>query len=156
MIIGIDPGLTGALVALDDRYEIVSTLTMPTMKLGTKNRINGAALAGWIRGLGKVRHAYLELVNAMPGEGKRPMGASSAFSFGHSAGAAECALQILGIPYTLISPSVWKKRAGLIGTEKDAARSRAIQLYPSLRELDSKTKGQAIADAILIARHGEQ
>lgn len=47
-----------------------------------------------------------------------------------------------------------KKSAGLIGSDKDAARSRAIQLYPELRALDAKAKGRAIADALLIARFG--
>lgn len=63
-------------------------------------------------------------------------------------------LQGLFIPYSLVTPQAWKKTAGLIGSDKDAARSRAIQLYPSLRILDQKAKGQAVADALLIARHG--
>lgn len=58
--------------------------------------------------------------------------------------------------HTLLTPVAWKKGAGLIGTDKDAARSRAIQLYPALRALDTKARGQALADAILIARHGSQ
>ena len=85
----------------------------------------------------------------MPGQG-----VSSTFTFGHSAGVVEGVVAGAGIPLTLISPQSWKKHAGLIGKDKDAARSRAIQLFPSLRILDLKGKGQAIADALLISRLG--
>ncbi|WP_256670200.1 hypothetical protein [Pseudomonas sp. L-22-4S-12] len=130
-------------------------LHMPTMKQGTKNRVNGAALAAFLREQ-PVSHAFLEQVGAMPGGGERKMGAASAFSFGHGAGVVEGLLQGLGIPYTLVPPQTWKKRAGLQGQDKDAARTRAIQLYPGIRDLDLKGKGQALADAMLIARYGEQ
>jgi len=56
------------------------------------------------------------------------------------------------IPHTMVTPQAWKKAAGLIGTDKDAARARAIQLWPKWRELDKKGKGQALADAALIAK----
>lgn len=149
MIVGIDPGCSGALVVLGNAGEVLGMLNMPTLKVGTKSRVNGAAVAAWLREQGAVRHAYLEQVGAMPGQG-----VSSMFTFGHAAGVVEGVLQGLGIPYSLVTPQAWKKRAGLVGTDKDAARSRAIQLYPDLRVLDSKAKGQAVADAILIARHG--
>jgi crossover junction endodeoxyribonuclease RuvC len=54
----------------------------------------------------------------------------------------------------MVTPQKWKKAAGLIGTDKDAARTRAIQLWPNWRDLDKKGKGQALADAALIARYG--
>lgn len=149
MIIGIDPGVSGALAAMSLAGEVLETLNTPCVKVGSKSRVNGAAVAAWLRGLGTIEHAYLEQVGAMPGQG-----VSSMFTFGHSAGVLEGILQGMGIAYTLVTPQAWKKRAGLVGTDKDAARSRAIQLYPDLRILDLKGKGQAVADAILIARHG--
>ncbi len=153
MIVGIDPGLSGCVVMLDAELQYQCHLHMPTMKVGTKNRVNGAALAAFLRAQ-PLRHAYLELVGAMPGGGERKMGAASAFSFGHGAGVVEGLLQGVGIPYTLVPPATWKKRAGLQGTDKDAARTRAIQLHPGIRDLDLKGKGQALADALLIARFG--
>ncbi len=75
-------------------------------------------------------------------------GTASMFTFGHATGVAEGSSEGLNIPYTLVTPQAWKKSAGLIGSDKDAARSRAIQLYPELRALDAKAKGQAIADAL--------
>lgn len=151
MILGIDPGCTGAIVVMTDGGNYVAHLNMPTVKVGTKSRVNGAAVAAFIREtIGEFNaHAYLEQVGAMPGQG-----VSSMFTFGHAAGVVEGILQGMAIPYTLVTPQAWKKRAGLVGTDKDAARSRAIQLYPDLRILDLKGKGQAVADAILIARHG--
>lgn len=154
MIIGIDPGCSGALVAMEEGGEIVCHLPMPTIKVGSKNRVNGAAVAAFLVDMGAGRdgvklHCYLEAVGAMPGQGTAAM-----FSFGHSAGLVEGVVTGLGIPLTLVTPQAWKKSAGLIGADKDAARSRAIQLYPGLRALDQKAKGQAVADALLIARHG--
>ncbi|MCM7802345.1 crossover junction endodeoxyribonuclease RuvC [Enterobacter kobei] len=147
-ILGIDPGCSGALVLVTEQGGYIDHLPMPTIKVGTKSRVNGAAVAAWLRQYG-ITHAYLEQVGAMPGQGTASM-----FTFGHAAGVAEGILQGLNIPYTLVTPQAWKKSAGLIGSDKDAARSRAIQLYPELRALDAKAKGQAIADALLIARHG--
>lgn len=148
VIIGIDPGCSGALVAVDETGEYVAHLNMPTIKVGSKARVNGAQLAAWLQSW-SISHAYLEQVGAMPGQGTASM-----FTFGHAAGIAEGILQGAHTPYTLVTPQAWKKAAGLIGSDKDAARSRAIQLYPALRALDAKAKGQAIADALLIARHG--
>lgn len=147
-ILGIDPGFSGALVLVTEQGGYIDHLPMPTIKVGTKSRVNGAAVAAWVRQYG-ITHAYLEQVGAMPGQGTASM-----FTFGHAAGVAEGILQGLNIPYTLVTPQAWKKSAGLIGSDKDAARSRAIQLYPELRALDAKAKGQAIADALLIARFG--
>ncbi|EJH0532070.1 crossover junction endodeoxyribonuclease RuvC [Salmonella enterica] len=147
-VLGIDPGCSGSLVLITEQGHYIDHLAMPTIKVGTKSRVNGAAVAAWVRQYG-ITHAYLEQVGAMPGQGTASM-----FTFGHAAGVAEGILQGLNIPYTLVTPQAWKKSAGLIGIDKDAARSRAIQLYPELRALDAKAKGQAIADALLIARHG--
>ena len=147
-VLGIDPGCSGSLVLITEQGHYIDHLAMPTIKVGTKSRVNGAAVAAWIRQYG-ITHAYLEQVGAMPGQGTASM-----FTFGHAAGVAEGILQGLNIPYTLVTPQAWKKSAGLIGSDKDASRSRAIQLYPELRALDAKAKGQAIADALLIARFG--
>lgn len=148
VVLGIDPGCSGALVLVTEQGGYIDHLPMPTIKVGTKSRVNGAAVSAWLRQYG-ITHAYLEQVGAMPGQGTASM-----FTFGHAAGVAEGILQGLNIPYTLVTPQAWKKSAGLIGSDKDAARSRAIQLYPELRALDAKAKGQAIADALLIARFG--
>lgn len=145
--LGIDPGASGAIVIMDGE-KIIEWAAMPTMKVGSATRVNAPALAAMLRGYEKL-DAYVEQVGAMPGQGTASM-----FSFGHSAGVVAGVLGALEITVTLVTPQAWKKRAGLIGQDKDAARSRAIQLWPHWRALDAKGKGQALADAALIAKFG--
>lgn len=146
-IIGIDPGCSGAIVALSDALEPIEWMRMPTYQVGKSSRVNAAALARFIEPLG-VTHAYIESVHAMPGQG-----VSSMFTFGHAAGVAEGVVGALGVPLTMVTPQRWKKAAGLIGTDKDAARARAIQLWPRWDALGKKGEGQALADAALLARY---
>lgn len=148
MILGIDPGCSGALVILDEKGYVIDHLRTPIIKDGKQTKVNGAAIARFLSGY-DITHAYIEKVHAMPQQG-----VSSTFTFGHSAGLVEGIIQGLNIPYTMITPQAWKKSNNLIGTDKDAARSRAIQLHPYLDCLDKKGEGQAVADAILIAQHG--
>jgi crossover junction endodeoxyribonuclease RuvC len=86
----------------------------------------------------------------MPGQG-----VASMFSFGHSAGVIQGVLGAFEIPVVMVTPQSWKKRAGIIGQDKDASRSKAIQMWPKWRELDKKGVGQAYADAAFIALYGE-
>jgi crossover junction endodeoxyribonuclease RuvC len=146
-VVGIDPGASGAIVVLENDTPI-EWMLMPTVKVGSASRVNASALADFIRGA-EVDHVYVELVGAMPGQG-----VSSMFNFGHSTGTVMGVLGALEVPHTLVTPQAWKKAAGLIGKDKDAARARAIQLWPTWRELDAKGKGQAFADAALIGRYG--
>jgi crossover junction endodeoxyribonuclease RuvC len=148
-VIGIDVGATGAIVLLEDGQPI-EWMAMPTTKIGSATRVNAAALTDFIASC-CCTHVYVEQVHAMPGNGSASM-----FNFGHSCGTVMGVLGAMGLPHTMITPQAWKKTAGLIGTDKDAARARAIQLWPKWRELDKKGKGQALADAALIAKHGEQ
>jgi crossover junction endodeoxyribonuclease RuvC len=149
--IGIDPGLSGAIVVLQDDTPI-EWMAMPTMKIGSANRVNASAFAAFIRthlyGDEKIV-AYVELVASMPKQG-----VASMFSFGHSAGVIQGVLGAFEIPVTMVTPAMWKKRSGLIGMDKDASRVKAIQMWPHWRDLDKKGKGQALADAALIAKYG--
>jgi crossover junction endodeoxyribonuclease RuvC len=86
----------------------------------------------------------------MPGNG-----VASMFSFGHSAGVIQGVLGAFKIPVIMVTPQTWKKRAGLLGQNKDASRTKAIQMWPSWRDLDKKGAGQAYADAAFIALYGE-
>ena len=113
--IGIDPGLSGAIVVLFYGTP-VSTMKMPTMKMGSANRVNASALAAFIKGEMREKHklhAYVELVSSMPGQG-----VASMFSFGHSAGVIQGVLGAFEIPVTMVTPSEWKKLAGLTGQDK--------------------------------------
>lgn len=146
-LIGVDPGASGAIVMLEDGVPI-EWMSMPTMKVGSATRVNASALAAFLFD-SHAEHVYVEQVGAMPGQG-----VASMFNFGHNCGTVMGVLGAMSIPHTLVTPQAWKKAAGLIGTDKDAARARAIQLWPDWRELDKKGAGQALADAALIARYG--
>ena len=150
MLIGIDPGCSGALVALHDGEPVEWSL-MPSVKVGSATRVNAAALSRWLEDRCAFGHVavIVEQVAARPGQG-----VSSMFNFGHATGTVMGVIGSLALPCSLVTPRAWKKRAGLIGQDKDAARSRAIQLWPQWRALDLKGKGQALADAALIARYG--
>ena len=143
-VIGIDPGATGAIVLLEDGVPIEWT-EMPVMTVGKTTRVNASAVADFIRNTGTA-HVFVEAVHSMPKQG-----VASSFNFGHNVGTIMGVLGAMGIPHTLVTPQAWKKAAGLIGTDKDAARVRAIQLWPRWTELSKKAKGQALADAALIA-----
>ena len=147
-ILGIDPGQSGAFVVLFNDEPIEWGL-MPTIKIGSATRINSSSLASLFISL-QIDEAVIELVHSMPKQG-----VSSSFSFGHALGSVMGILGALEIPHTMVTPQKWKKAAGLIGTDKEAARARAIQLWPQWRALDTKGKGQALADAALIARFGK-
>lgn len=149
--IGIDPGIKGAVVMLEDDTPVEWAL-MPTMKIGSQNRVNAVALAALLRVYGhsyRQVHAYVELVGARPGQG-----VTSMYSFGHSCGVIAGVLGAFEIPVTYVTPQMWKMRSHLTNKDKDASRSLAIQMWPHWRELDKKGQGQALADAALIARYG--
>jgi crossover junction endodeoxyribonuclease RuvC len=150
--IGIDPGLSGAIVIFENGSP-TQWHRMPTMKIGAANRVNPYALASIIRPsiyADIETIAYVEQVGSMPGQG-----VASMFSFGHAAGVIQGVLGAFRIPVRMVTPQAWKKRAGLTGKNKDASRTLAIQMWPDWRELDKKGAGQAYADAAFIALYGE-
>jgi crossover junction endodeoxyribonuclease RuvC len=94
--------------------------------------------------------AALEKVGARPGDG-----GTSAFRFGDSYGQARAVLQVMGVPYLRAIPAVWKRRFGLIGQDKDAARLLAIQRFPAAAFQLQRKKDNGRADALLIALWAE-
>lgn len=151
-LIGVDPGVSGAIVVMQSTNfpDPIEWIRMPTVKVGKSRRVDCAAVARFLQDF-DVGEVYIERVHSMRGQG-----VSSSFTFGHAAGAVEGVVVAMMMPVTLVTPQAWKRRAGLIGKDKDAARSRAIQLWPRWDDLGQKAKGQALADAALIARHGHE
>ncbi len=152
--IGIDPGLTGAMALLKYNGEwptLIDVIDMPLMTLtGKKQQINAVGVANqihsWING--SIPVVYLEQVQAMPDQGTVSM-----FNFGMGFGMLQGVVAAMKLPLVLVRPLAWKKRAGLLHTEKDAARTKAQQLFPKA-ELERK-KDIGRADAILIAVFGK-
>ena len=150
-IIGIDPGLSGAIAVLDNN-KVLKIYDMPTMAEGKKNKrqLNSAQLVNIIKENIKNYEeisVVVEQVNAMPGQG-----VTSMFNFGQTFGAIKGVCAALNLPVFFIRPSKWKKYFELINSSKDSSRTKAIEMYPSIANQLSKKKDVNKSDAILIAR----
>ena len=151
-IFGIDPGLSGGIAILDDN-KIKEIFDMPVMSDGKKNKrqLNSALLAQLFKDNIKDMEdtvMIVEQVNAMPGQG-----VTSMFNFGQTFGAIKGISAALGLPIFFVRPAKWKKHFELIYSSKDASRTKAIEMYPSIAEKLSKKKDVNKSDAILIARY---
>ena len=150
-IIGIDPGLSGAIAVLED-IKVLSLFEMPIMAEGKKNKrqLNSAQLVNIIKENttdDEEVAVIVEQVNAMPGQG-----VTSMFNFGQTFGAIKGVCAALGLPIFFVRPSKWKKHFELINSSKDASRTKVIEMYPSFSKQLAKKKDVNKSDAILIAR----
>jgi crossover junction endodeoxyribonuclease RuvC len=151
IIIGIDPGVSGAICILTDG-KITEIYEMPTMIDGKKNKkqVNGAEITNIINKElvnEKDINVVIEHVSAMPGQG-----VTSMFNFGQSFGVLKGICAALKLPVHFIRPVKWKKHFNLINTEKDASRTKVIEVFPYISSKISKKKDANKADAIIIAR----
>ena len=154
IIIGIDPGITGAISVLENK-QVIEVYDTPTMIDGKKNKrqVNGAQVTNIIKeSLNKDKDkevvVVVEHVNAMPGQG-----VTSMFNFGQSFGVIKGICSALSLPIYFVRPTKWKKHFNLIKTNKDASRTKVIQIYPGVSSKLSRKKDSNKADAILIARY---
>jgi hypothetical protein len=151
VILGIDPGLSGALAFYEPATGALDTYDMPTFRVGTKTAIDEYGLArlidSWSPRVGEV---WLELVGVRPGEG-----AVGAFSFGRGYGTLRgiCAANFLTIHD--VTPKAWKTALKVSG-DKDEARARASALFPRHGGLWPLKKHDGRAEAALIALYGAQ
>ena len=152
LIIGIDPGISGSICFLEDG-KIIDVIEMPTMAEGKKNKrqVNGSQIFNEIsRRINKASNqdirVVIEQVSAMPGQG-----VTSMFNFGQSFGTLKGICSAMQLPMYFIRPAKWKKYFGLINSEKDASRTKAIEIFPYFSSELSKKKDSNKADAILIA-----
>ena len=152
LIIGIDPGISGSICFFKDG-KILDVIDMPTMTEGKKNKkqVNGSQIYNEI--LKKVNkletndiRVIVEQVSAMPGQG-----VTSMFNFGQSFGILKGICSAMQLPIYFVRPAKWKKYFNLINSEKDASRTRAIEIFPYFSSQLSKKKDANKADAILIA-----
>ena len=148
-IIGIDPGLSGGIAILDD-LKIFDLFDMPIMSEGKKNKnqLNSAQLVNIIKKniISEETFVIVEQVSAMPGQG-----VTSMFNFGQSFGILKGICSAMHLPVYYVRPAKWKKYFNLINSEKDASRTRAIEIFPYFSSQLSKKKDNNKADAILIA-----
>ena len=151
-IIGIDPGLSGAIAVMEDN-KVLNLFDIPVMSEGKKNKrqLNSALLVSLLKE-NIVSHeevaVVVEQVNAMPGQG-----VTSMFNFGQTFGAIKGVCAALDLPIFFVRPSKWKKHFELINSSKDSSRTKVIEMYPKLSTQLAKKKDVHNSDAILIARY---
>jgi crossover junction endodeoxyribonuclease RuvC len=155
IIFGIDPGVSGAICVLKEG-KILEVYEMPTMIDGKKNKrqVNGAEVTNIF--LKDLNNKYetkvvVEHVTAMPGQG-----VTSMFNFGQSFGVLKGICAALKLPIYFVRPVKWKKHFNLIKTNKDASRTKVIEIYPYISSKISRKKDSNKADSILIAKYFEE
>jgi len=154
LIIGIDPGITGSICFLENG-KILDVIEMPNMAEGKKNKkqVNGSQIYNEISQRikqfdKKDIKVIIEHVSAMPGQG-----VTSMFNFGQSYGVLKGVCAAMRLPMYFVRPAKWKKYFNLINSEKDARRTKAIEIFPYFSSNLAKKKDSNKADAILIASY---
>jgi hypothetical protein len=153
-ILGIDIGISGAVVRLtDDGSQILNVWDMPITPDGAagRNAINPALLFSILKKT-DARIAYVERIASRPTDGH-----TAAFSFGRSFGTVTACLASAGISVAFLTPPEWKRVIGLeAGREgaKNKSRAEAIRRFPDSAEFFARVKDDGRSDATLIGLAG--
>ncbi len=152
LVIGIDPGISGSICFFEDG-KITDLIEMPNMADGKKKKkqVNGAQIYNEIvlrtKNIDKKNiKVIIEQVSAMPGQG-----VTSMFNFGQSFGVLKGICSAMQLSVYFVRPAKWKKYYNLINSEKDASRTKAIEIFPYISDQLSRKKDANKADAALIA-----
>lgn len=153
LIVGIDPGLSGAIAWLSADGHLIDVLDLPVVDVAvggkTRRRMVPAILADMLLAdQRKPDHVFVEDVGPTPRDG-----AVGAFTFGRGFGQIEGVLVGLGLPLTLVRPQAWKKHFRL-PADKGSSRARACQLWPGAAKSFSRVKDDGRSEACLIGRYG--
>lgn len=152
--VGIDPGISGAVVIFrKGKGKAITIHDTPTAEVKKGKKYRNVYLHNnmfnLLRDLPIDTNVWLEDVHAMPKNG-----GLSSFGMGYGKGIWMGILAAMKIEPTLVSPQRWKRHFNLLGEDKDAARIKAIQLYPALMPMLKLKKNIDRADAMLIMRYG--
>lgn len=152
LIIGIDPGLTGAIAVIRRGTcpTFVHTFDMPLRKIKDKNRLDLGALSILLESYsGQTIFAMVEEVGQI-GTNADPF---SAFVFGFATGAVHGVLEAFGIDVQVIRPNIWKAAMGL-SADKSQAIAKAIKLFPGSAGFLTRKMDHGRAEALLLAHFG--
>lgn len=156
IIIGIDPGMDGAVVAIQgDTREIITVTDCPTLPAGKGRDYDIPAMAEVLRTsiLANMATVILEQAQAMPKQG-----VASTFNFGRGFGIWLGILGALEIPYRTVRPSQWTKRifSGLPGKGKERSVQFARRMFPALELVPPgcRKPRDGRADAACLAYYG--
>jgi crossover junction endodeoxyribonuclease RuvC len=148
-ILGIDPGIHGALAIVDINDgavpQLVTVCDVPTLGIKAKERVNTMIIRDWLVAQ-RPDHALIERAGSMPKQG-----VASTFKYARAVGSLETVVACLDIPYSIIEPAAWKKFHRLIGADKEASRQRVLQLFPREHALFSRKLDHQRAEAVLLA-----
>jgi len=158
-IIGIDPGLNGAIASINPQTKQCIVFDTPTLtiksKTKNKNEYDIQSMISLLSSIEDIHSVYLEKVHSMPGQG-----VASMFSMGYGYGLWIGILAALKIPYNLVIPQQWKKvmLSGMTSEDKQNKKTsiiRAQQLYPDAKIFGTRGGGKdGRAEALLIATYG--
>jgi hypothetical protein len=155
VIIGIDPGVSGAAAALspatkDYPSSILEAIDLPTRSDGRRRQIDAQRLALWVEQINPAR-IIIEAVGPMPSDG-----VLAAFRFGMAVGTIHAVCRLMDIEPELVSPQEWKSYYLLLHSDKEASRKKALRLFPTARSLLGYKKDHNRAEAMLIARWADR
>lgn len=147
IILGIDPGVEGALAFIDTEACTLRVFDMPTFSRTTTKtkRFTDAVSVGTLLRSAEITHAFVEQVAASP-----QMGVVSAFSFGQSFGTLKGALSALLVPLDEVPPAVWKRQMRAPKDKKES-KARARELMPACAHLFRRADH---AEAAMLAMFG--
>jgi len=149
VFIGVDPGVTGAVAAVDDRGDFVDSFDVPTFKIGKRACIEPKTLVEMIEEIpGTISRVCIEEPGPRPGEG-----VCSSFTSGRAFGVLLGVFVAMQAPVVLVKPAKWKKVYGLSG-DKEQSRAEAILMFPEARL--SRKKDHNMAEALLIADYARR
>lgn len=155
LYVGIDNGLSGAIVALSERGDVVAKALIPTVGKTQGNEIDAAAVFSIFAEIGDPER----IVATLETPGKFSKGKQALTSMWDSYGVLRTVLVALKIRHHRIGPQVWQKvmlPGCKKGDTKPAAFTRAQQLWPSETWLASKLckkPNGGFIDAALIAEY---
>ena len=155
IILGIDPGLYGALAFVElvggtPRVEVVDMPIVAKQVNGMRrSRIDKSALADLIANrIHALRCVVIEDVHALPKDG--PV---QAFTFGYGLGLLHGICQVYDLTVVNVPPQVWKAKYGLT-SDKDKSRAVASRFFPHNTDLWPRKKDDGRAEAALLGLLG--
>jgi len=148
IILGVDPGKSGAIAGLSLNGRLIGVDDMPVVGPIISPVLLDQLVHNYVDPLvDRPGTAVIEDVHAMPKQG-----VSSVFSFGRALGVVEGVVAGNGFAVQYVSPAKWKRQLGLTN-DKGTSRRRAIELWPERADWFKRVKDDGRAEAALIAYH---
>ncbi len=144
-ILGVDPGLSGAVAFYFPVQGAVSVEDMPV----AAGDVDAASFAARVAQM-RPAVAIVELAASRPGQG-----VASVFKFGYGFGILRGVIAASGVPLHLVSPAKWKRHFGL-NADKERSRALALRLWPTRADLFGRKRDHGRAEAALIAQYAAE